>query len=444
MKRFFSSLLVSLFCFSLVLVPASAADTAGDPISQAYEGFIWIKYAKTTSDSIIYGMGGDSSDPAYYEGNGLAKYPRSEMNWGSVMYGEGLYGSSSDSHFVSPQFLAIPNSPLYGSFGVVFSILGMVGSTDQNAWYTKYDFGSSAIDFFQCRYVTGSNLSYNPQPTVVSEVVRGSYRNLYIDIPYTKQTNVTVSPSSISSYVMSFNSGTNPINQLLFVFNSFRLPSVTSSSNVFAYLDVPTFSFFPLSGQSAVDDAILDLVEKVTSIDDTLSTNIPNIAQGIINIYNQLKDMGLQLDDIKSVLDIISGLNQSQLEQLEKISSSVDAIYYFLTEALKSESDAVNETTQGAIQDIDSSQQAEDYWQSSMQGNYDSLDLEGFSFGGLAGPLTLVGTIFSDMWTAFGSYSIIFTFPLILGIALLVIGRIGKSGGGGSSRKGGKGGTDDA
>lgn len=193
------------------------------------------------------------------------------------------------------------------------------------------------------------------------------------------------------------------------------------------------------------DSAILDVLDQILLEAQEANVNLSNILTACNNIITELKALSADTDTIITLLNTLVGLSQSQLTQLQNISSSVDAIYYFLTQELKSESEELSGEAAEIGSGIDNNHAAEEYYQTSMQGSYDSLDLENFSFGGIAGALELVGTVFSDMWAAWGEYTILFTYPLILGIALLVIGRLSKQGGGNSSRnsehKGGEGGA---
>lgn len=193
------------------------------------------------------------------------------------------------------------------------------------------------------------------------------------------------------------------------------------------------------------DDAVLDVVEQILTKVSDIETDTTNIVDAVNQILNMLYALKSDTDTIVSMLSTLLTLTESELAQLEKISSSVDAIYYFLTEALKDEAADMSQAAQDAAGHIDNSHAAEEYWQTSMQGNYDSLDLENFTFGGVTSGIELVGRIFQDMFNAFGSYKILFTFPLTLGISLLVVGRLSKFGGGNSSRnkehKGGEGGA---
>lgn len=193
------------------------------------------------------------------------------------------------------------------------------------------------------------------------------------------------------------------------------------------------------------DDALLDAINEILNNTESIDINIATMVTAINQILEQMRELNADTDTIITLLNSLVDLNERELTQLENISSSVDAIYYFLTQALKDESDELSQEAENVAGGIQNNGQAEVYYQTSMQGSYDSLDLDNFSFGGIAGAMELVGTIFSDIWAAFGQYSILFTYPLILGIALLVIGRLSRYGGGNSSRnaehKGGEGGA---
>lgn len=79
----------------------------------------------------------------------------------------------------------------------------------------------------------------------------------------------------------------------------------------------------------------------------------------------------------------------------------------------------------------------ESEWTSSMTENFNALDMENFSFGtGVLSGFGLISGIFNDLWNAMGEYKILYVFPLTLGIALLLIGRISKFAGRGNSRSG--------
>lgn len=190
------------------------------------------------------------------------------------------------------------------------------------------------------------------------------------------------------------------------------------------------------------DAGLLEVIRQILARTESIDANISTMVTAINGILEQMRELNADTDTIIEMLQSISDLNSSQLTQLENISSSVDAIYYFLTQAMKTESDNLSQGAAEVAGGIKNNDKAEAYYQTSMQGSYDSLNLDNFTFGGVAGGMELVGALFSDMFAAFGSYNILFTYPLILGIALLAIGRLPKSGGRKSSRTESNGGGD--
>lgn len=188
-------------------------------------------------------------------------------------------------------------------------------------------------------------------------------------------------------------------------------------------------------------NAIQQLIVNTASID----ANVGRMVEAINLILEQMRALNADTDTIITLLNSLTDLSDRQLTQLELISGSVDAIYYFLTQELKTESDELTEQAGNVAGQIQNNEQAEAYYQTSMQGSYDALHLDSFTFGGVTGGMELVGRLFTDVWNSLGQWSIIFTYPLILGVALLAIGRMSKYGGGNSSRnsehKGGEGGA---
>lgn len=239
------------------------------------------------------------------------------------------------------------------------------------------------------------------------------------------------------TYFVTVPSGANYFEVLSVNTNQWQI--ITSGSSTW---NVDCFGAYVLN---TADRDLISLVQRILSQLQDTDTDIENIGQTLATVVNQLISLNSDTDTIITLLQSLEGLSTNQLAQLEKISTSVDAIYYFLTEALKSESEDMSQAAQDTADQIDNSSTAEQYWQTSMQGNYDSLDLDNFNFGGVTSGIELVGRIFQDMFDAFGSYKILFTFPLTLGISLLVVGRLSKFGGGNSSRnkehKGGEGGA---
>lgn len=193
------------------------------------------------------------------------------------------------------------------------------------------------------------------------------------------------------------------------------------------------------------DSGILAVVEQILANTSSIDGSLLNMVTAINDILAQLTSIGADTQTMVEVLSSLEDLNDRQLDQLELIAENTEAIYYFLTQALKAESDAMKEHAQQATEQIENQSQAEEYYRQSMVGNLNRVDLENFDLTFMDGPLFIVTDLFSVMWDIFGQWKIIFTFPLFLGMALLLIGRISRTGGGNSSRnserKGGEGGA---
>lgn len=94
--------------------------------------------------------------------------------------------------------------------------------------------------------------------------------------------------------------------------------------------------------------------------------------------------------------------------------------------------------------DITDHETIESQWTGSMSSNFDALDMDNFTFpSGLVSGFGLITGIFQDLWNGMGEYKILYVFPLTLGVALLLIGRISKFSGGQSSSRSDRG-NDDA
>ena len=81
---------------------------------------------------------------------------------------------------------------------------------------------------------------------------------------------------------------------------------------------------------------------------------------------------------------------------------------------------------------------SEQYWSDKNTENFTALDMGNWSFGdGVVGALPTVGNLFKSLWDSFGESTLIFVFPLMLGIALVIVGRLSRTAGKGSKKGGG-------
>lgn len=163
-------------------------------------------------------------------------------------------------------------------------------------------------------------------------------------------------------------------------------------------------------------------------------------------ILSYLDQIITHLANIDTDIDIVIQLLQSCVNYLNKIlvntdniANDVSGIYDLLKNALAEESAAVSQESQKVGDQIMLQTDAESYWKDKNSENFNALDIGNFSFdNGLMSALSAVGKWFSNLWEALGPVTIIFTFPLVLGISLVVVGRVSRAAGKGS--KSGKGG----
>ena len=100
--------------------------------------------------------------------------------------------------------------------------------------------------------------------------------------------------------------------------------------------------------------------------------------------------------------------------------------------------DVINAQNNKTKDDINKHEEYESQWSGSMTENFNALGFDSFSWSdSLVSGFSLFSGIFMDIWRALGGATILFTFPLLLGVALLLIGRISRSGGRSGSGKGG-------
>lgn len=172
--------------------------------------------------------------------------------------------------------------------------------------------------------------------------------------------------------------------------------------------------------------------------------NIDNadILSYLDQIIEHLANMDVDLDTVIQLLrSCVDYLNKISINT-DNIANDVAGIYDLLKNALAEESAAVSQESEKVGEQIMMQTDGEKYWKDKNTENFNALDIGNFSFdNGLISALRVVGKWFSNLWDSLGPVTIIFTFPLVLGISLVVVGRVSRSAGKGS--KTGKGGVDD-
>lgn len=108
----------------------------------------------------------------------------------------------------------------------------------------------------------------------------------------------------------------------------------------------------------------------------------------------------------------------------------------FVKVSFLSGTDVLNGYNDNAQQSINDHEAIESQWTGSMTSNFDALDPESFTYpDGLISGFSLITGIFNDLWNGMGEFKILYVFPLTLGIMLLVIGKLSKFAGHGSSAR---------
>lgn len=189
------------------------------------------------------------------------------------------------------------------------------------------------------------------------------------------------------------------------------------------------------TGEVAIDNAITDILTHVAKIDGNVQS-IYSALQSLLSIAKQIKI------DTADIVKLLQSINSSTT----LLQSDVAGIYDLLKNALADESASLDNKSQAAAEKIMQQSNGEQFWIDKNTDNFNALDFDNFSFSnGVVGALSSVGSLFSSVWNALGDAVVIFTFPLMLGIALVLVGRISRNsqksnGDNGKSDSGSKGG----
>lgn len=181
------------------------------------------------------------------------------------------------------------------------------------------------------------------------------------------------------------------------------------------------------------DQSIVDVVHDILTQVTQINSNTSSALTALNSILDQCKALNADTDTIITILNAVKS-------QLVTLNGKVDSIYTLLKDALKDESAAVDKKAQETGDQIMQRVDSEQYWSDKNTDTFNALDIGNFTFGdGVVGTLPTVSNLFKGLWDSFGDAVLIFTFPLMLGLALVIIGRISRHSG-----KGGKDGGDSA
>lgn len=183
------------------------------------------------------------------------------------------------------------------------------------------------------------------------------------------------------------------------------------------------------TGVDAIDDVITDILTHVARIDGNVQS-IYTALQSLLSIAKQIKI------DTSDIVKLLQAINSSTT----LLQSDVAGIYDLLKNALADESASLDNKSKDTAEKIMQQSDGEQYWTDKNTDNFNALEFDKFSFSnGVVGALSSVGSLFSSVWNALGDAVVVFTFPLMLGIALVLVGRISRQS---QKSKGGKGNGD--
>ena len=180
-------------------------------------------------------------------------------------------------------------------------------------------------------------------------------------------------------------------------------------------------------------DVVSDILAQVQQINSTtgnINSKLSSCLSALNSILGECKALNADTDTIITVLNAVKS-------QLVTLNGKVDNIYTLLKDSLKAESAAVDKKSQQLGEQIMQRVDSEQFWADKNSETFNALDMGNFSFGdGVVGALPTVGNLFKSLWDSFGDVTLIFTFPLMLGIALVIVGRISRTSGKGSKKGG--------
>lgn len=181
------------------------------------------------------------------------------------------------------------------------------------------------------------------------------------------------------------------------------------------------------SQSNDVVSAVIDILTQVRQINGNTSSALSALNQ----ILTQCQSIKADTSTIISVLNAVKS-------QLITLNGKVDDIYKLLKDSLATESAEVDKKSEELAGQIMQRVDSEQYWSDKNTENFNALDMGNWTFGdGVVGALPTVGNLFKSLWDSIGEATLIFIFPLMLGIALVIVGRVSRTAGKGAKKGGG-------
>lgn len=182
----------------------------------------------------------------------------------------------------------------------------------------------------------------------------------------------------------------------------------------------------------SADHDVVKLVQSILSEVKDVNGNLTSALSVLNQILAQCQGIKADTSSIVSILGLCK-------DQLVSLNGKVDDIYTLLKDSLATESQALDQKSENVAGQIMQRVDSEQYWSDKNTENFNALDMGNWSFGdGVVGALPTVGNLFKSLWDSIGDVTLIFVFPLMLGIALVIVGRLSRTSGKGSKKGGGE------
>ncbi len=379
-----------VFCFSLVVACISPAwaNTFGTPSYDDAHGITI--YASTKGDPINTGK--SFSLPIFdYQGF-------------DALSSSGSYSEGIRVYYQSLQFQPFSHDV---SLVLGFTLIGSAGTLlNSNLSSSSYNGLRTTSDYFA--------RGISPDSPGIS-LVNPSFPN---GGTYNDNFDRDFLPYFVTSYVLP--AGTNGFYHFLNPWSSitFEGPDALLAFTVGYIVD-------------SADQAVVDQVNQILAEVRTVNGNLTSTLSVLNQILAQCREIKADTSSILSILGLCK-------DQLVTLNGKVNDIYTLLKDSLSNETQSLDQKSENVAGQIMQRVDAEQYWSDKNTENFNALDMGNWTFGdGVVGALPTVGNLFKSLWDSIGDATLIFVFPLMLGIALVIVGRLSRTAGKGSKKGGG-------
>ena len=382
-----------VFCCSLLLVCISPvwATTYGFPEYDDAHGMTLYACEYGPNEPIIVGK--SFSLPIFDMQGFKAVNPRSSGSWGYA-------------------FQSLEFQPFEYDVSLVlgFTVIGpAAGSVSGTLDYSQYDRVIGSTVYFRNGQTAADSMNYPLSWTWLN--------NGYLTPP--EAGDPSFAPYGVVSYRVP--AGTNGVRGDVLAWSNLVV-------NDTAALMACVTGYIVHSTEQSVVEQVNAILEELRAVNGNLTSGLSVLNQILV----QCKALKADTSNIISILGLCK-------DQLVNLNGKVDSIYKLLKDSLATESAEVDKKSEELGGQIMQRVDSEQYWNDKNTENFNALDMGNWSFGdGVVGALPTVGNLFKSLWDSIGDATLIFVFPLMLGIALVIVGRVSRTAGKGAKKGGGE------